>query len=172
MSRPLVPVVAAAVASVISAAACDRASTPSTDAPANAQVAPLVVATRDFQHLRYLEGTWRGSGGGYDGFYERYRWMDDSTIRKYGYTDSTLAVISDSSEISLRANVVRSRSPRSSYVVVALDSTRALFAPERTGSNSFEWRPAGPGAWRATLMWDSAGTPRQVVYELRAYRRP
>ncbi len=34
----------------------------------------------DFQKLRWLEGTWRGSDGGKGAFYEGYRFIDDTII--------------------------------------------------------------------------------------------
>src|SRR5262245_28887902 len=34
----------------------------------------------DFQKLRWLEGTWRGSDGGKGAFFEGYRFINDTTI--------------------------------------------------------------------------------------------
>jgi hypothetical protein len=155
----LVPMLAAAALATV---ACEGRR-PSTAAPV-----PLAVTTSQFQQLRWLEGAWRGSGGGYDGFFEGYRWVDDSTIRKYEYADSTLVVVSDSGAITLRGGEVRSASVRSSYVVIALDSSSVTFAPERGATNGFVWRSTGPAAWTARLTWDSAGVPRERLYEMRA----
>jgi hypothetical protein len=157
----LLPIVA--VAGLV--AACERPR-------GTATPTPLTVSTAEFQQLRWLEGSWRGSGGGYDGFHEGYRWVDDSTIRKFDFADSTFAVVNDSGEIALRGGAIRSASARSAYVVVALDSTSVTFAPERGAVNGFEWRRTGPGAWTARLHWDSAGIPRERLYEMRAIARP
>jgi hypothetical protein len=164
MPTPRFRSLASILAAALALAACERAARPSTP--------PLVVTAAQFQSLRWLEGTWRGSGGGFDGFYEGYRWLDDSTIRKFDFADSTLAVISDSGDITLRGGTVRSGSAASSYVVTALDSVSVHFAPERNVSNAFEWRLTAAGAWTARLTWDSAGVPRERVYEMRAYRPP
>jgi uncharacterized lipoprotein YbaY len=154
------------VATALIAAACERQQS-TTAAPV-----PVAVTASQFQQLRWIEGVWRGSGGGYDGFYERYRWTDDSTITKYEYADSTLVQVSDSGMITLRDGAVRSASPRSSYVAITLDSTSVTFAPERGASNGFEWRHTGPGAWTARITWDSAGVPRERLYEMRAITTP
>lgn len=155
----MVPVLAAVA---LAGTACERPQS-STSAPV-----PALVSTAQFQQLRWLGGAWRGSGGGYDGFFEGYRWVDDSTIRKYGFADSTMATISDSGDITLRGGAIRSVSPRSSYVATALDSTSVTFAPERGAADGFVWRSTGPGAWTARLAWDSAGVPRERIYEMRA----
>ena len=142
-------------------AACGRENAPA--------VAAASVSTAQFQQLRWLEGRWRGTGGGIASFYEGYRWVDDSTIRKYDFADSTFAAPTDSGEIALRGGTVRSQSPDRSYVVEALDSVSVRFAPERNATNGFEWRLTGPGAWTARLTWDSAAVARERIYEMRAY---
>jgi hypothetical protein len=130
------------------------------------------VSSAEFQQLRWLEGNWRGSGGGFDQFYESYRWVDDSTIRKYDFPDSTLATPSDSSELTLRNGVVRNGSPARSWVLSSLDSARAVFVPERNANNGFEWIHTAPGSWTARLTWDSAGVPRDILYEMRSWSPP
>lgn len=132
----------------------------------------LDVSAAQFQQLRWLEGTWRGTGGGINAFFEGYRWVDDSTIRKVDFADSTVAVVTDSGDIALRSNRVRSVSSTRSWVVVALDSTSVRFAPERNASNGFEWRRSALGTWTARLTWDSAGVAKERVYEMRAITRP
>ena len=144
-------------------AACDRGSAPP-------QSTPLDVSVEQFQQLRWLEGTWRGSGGGVSSFYEGYRWINDSTIRKYDFADSTFSTATDSGTIARRGGVVRSGSETVSWVVVALDSTSVQFAPERGAVNAFEWRRTAPDAWTARLTWDSAGVARERVYEMRAHQ--
>jgi hypothetical protein len=159
-SRPLLP----AFLLVLGIGGCEKKGPASTTVEA-----PLQVSSAQFQQLRWIEGSWRGTGGGVDAFYEGYRWTDDSTIAKYDYADSTLGMVTDSGTIALRAGVVRSGTERS-YVVVALDSTTVRFAPERNAANGFEWRRTAPDAWTARLTWDSAGVAKERVYELRAHR--
>ncbi len=131
--------------------------------------APLAVSTAEFAQLRWLEGSWRGSGGGVDAFFEGYRWVDDSTIRKFGFPDSTLATPSDSGDIALRGGTVRSGGPEREYVLVALDSSSVRFAPGRGAANGFEWRRTGESSWTARLTWDSAGVARERTYEMQRY---
>jgi len=129
----------------------------------------MTISQAQFQQLRWLEGMWSGSGGGIDAFYERYKWVDDSTIRKFDIdAPGASTVVKDSGDITLRAGVVRSGSPERSWVVVSLDSTSVTFAPERNASNGFEWRRTGAFTWTARLTWDSAGVARERTYEMKA----
>ena len=157
------PVVVACVSALV--AACNRDQAKDT-VPAATPVAPSTISLAQFQQLRWLEGLWSGSGGGIDAFYERYRWVDDSTIRKFDL-DGPGSAIKDSSDITLRAGVVRSGSPERSWIVVSLDSTSVTFAPERNASNGFEWRRTGAFEWTARLTWDSAGVARERTYNMK-----
>ncbi len=129
----------------------------------------MPVSTTEFAQLRWLEGSWRGSGAGVDAFFEGYRWVDDSTIRKVDYTDSTLASISNSRDIALRAGAVRSGTDARYYVLVALDPSSVRFAPGRGTTNGFEWRRTGDASWTARIIWDSAGVARERVYEMQRF---
>lgn len=88
--RSIAPTSRVLCVSVVAAllSACEGGNSPG--------VTPAQVSPSQFQQLRWLEGDWQGTGGGVDAFYERYRWVDDSTIRKYDFSDSTLAVVTDS----------------------------------------------------------------------------
>lgn len=123
----------------------------------------------DFGGLRWLEGSWRGAlpDGGY--FYERYRFVDDSTIVMQGFPDSTFSAPNDSSRISLRGQTVASDGGVR-YVATQLDPRSVSFAPTRAGANDFTWTRDSENAWTATLR--SAGQPpRTTVYKLERVNR-
>lgn len=60
----------------------------------------------DFQGLRFIEGTWRGSAPGATPFFETYRVLDDSTIRMHTWTDSTRTVAGEETEYRLRDGAI------------------------------------------------------------------
>jgi len=141
------------------------ADSPATAAQsANPQPQPGRYTLADFGSLRWLEGSWRGAlpDGGY--FYERYHFVDDSTIVMHGFADSTFSTPNDTSRISLRGQTVASEGS-SRYVATALGSRSVSFAPTRAGANHFTWSRDSENAWTATLR--SAGEPpRTTVYKL------
>src|SRR5687768_4710928 len=85
----------------------------------------------DFEKLRWLEGTWQGSGGGYDAFYERYHFVNDSTIEKLSFTDATLQTVSERGTISLRAGRIADEGGRRRYEAAKVTSGVAQFVPVR-----------------------------------------
>ena len=130
----------------------------------------LDVTPEQFQQLQWIVGTWRGSGGNVDSFFEEYRTIDDSTIGMRSFADSTLAVISDSSTIELRDGVVRSRGADGSYY------TGSEFTPSsirfmRTGATSggHTFSLVSDGEWTATLH-PSEPQGEATVYTMRRIR--
>jgi len=74
--------------------------------PAATTAMPMSVSVEQFAQLRWLEGTWRGSGVEQPTFYERYSFADDSTIRAESSPDSTFPHPEEASTIQLRAGRV------------------------------------------------------------------
>jgi hypothetical protein len=156
----------------LAVAACGKGDTPPADyqtpgAPAAAM--PTHFTTAEFNHLRYLEGTWIGTMPNGNPFYESYHFINDSTILKGGHTDSTFHTKSDSSLIILRNGAVIDSGSTSS-TAEKLDSTVVDF---RSGPTyHFSWTREGPDAWTARLFAKQAdGTERVTTYPMRRVRR-
>ena len=131
---------------------------------------PASVSAAQFSSLAWLSGRWRGVDATGAPFFEAYVPQTPSTIRTYSYADSTFVAPNDSGLLQLRGDTLFSGSPSVHWVATHLDSIRVEFAPWRGASNRFVWLRTAPGGWTATLQWDSAGTPQQRVYEMRAVR--
>jgi hypothetical protein len=62
----------------------------------------IKFATADLQKLRWIEGTWRGTGDVDKPFFERYRFEDDSVLAVDGFADATLTKITDTTRFVLK----------------------------------------------------------------------
>jgi hypothetical protein len=130
--------------------------------------APATLA--QFRELRWLSGTWRGSGGAYPAFFEEYRMINDSTILMRGYADSTFRAVTDSSWIELRKGIVSTRSDRAPSVATELSADRVRFAREGSARGGFTWSRVSPDQWTATLHPVTPGGA-ETVYVMRRVRR-
>lgn len=139
------------------AAACAREAAPRTD-----------YSLRDFSHLRWLEGTWRGEVPGAGYFYEQYRLLDDSTIAMRGFADSTFTNPNDSADIMLRGGRIIDRSTKAQYAATLVDSSRVDFAPEKADNNHFSWLRESADRWTATLR---AADGKAIVYPMVRMRK-
>lgn len=66
------------------------------------QVGAAEFSLQAFQELRWLEGTWRAETVGDPPFFERYRFVNDSTIEITYFADSTLVTATGSGSVALR----------------------------------------------------------------------
>jgi hypothetical protein len=132
-------------------AACPAPDRPPAAAVQEAARPAAPVRVEDFARFRWIEGTWRGTGGGVDAFFERYSMIDDSTLIRYTFSDSTLSAISDSTPIGLRGGRVLDPTEDPDWQVTAFDSTSWRFEHLRDPGRAFTWRGENPATWTAHL---------------------
>ena len=137
-------------------------------APAPAPAEPAQVTAEQFAQLRWLEGTWRGSGDEQPTFYERYAFVDDSTIRAESASDSTFPNPEEGSAIRLREGHVVTGDSVYAWAVTSIDARTVRFDPVSGATNAFTWTSESDSAWTARLMWnDSQGRAQERVYQMR-----
>jgi len=130
---------------------------------------PATLRAADLRALQWIVGTWRGSGDGQAPFYERYRFLDDSTLLVESFKDSTLADVSESTRFELRGGRLANAVPESAaqWVAVRLASGAITFAPVRRARNRFTWRPESADVWIADLSWAASNA---AAARMRSYR--
>lgn len=128
-------------------AACQR----SRDAQTNPPVATNFT-TADIAKLKWLEGTWRGSGVDQAPFFERYRFENESTLAVDTFPDEKLDRVEDTSRFELKDG----KFGNGSYAASAIDNNSVNFEPI-TANNSFRWERVSENAWKATLKTRARG---------------
>ena len=114
------------------------------------KVAQTTFTKADFKKLRWLEGTWRGTGGGVEPFFERYRFIDDSTIEIDFLTDASLSTSSKKKKIVLVDGRILYGD---STIASRLDSTSIDFDSKNT---PFSWLKKSKYLWLAKLYQSTA----------------
>ncbi|HEV7891917.1 MAG TPA: hypothetical protein VGP08_14835 [Pyrinomonadaceae bacterium] len=156
---PLCVVFAACVtaAALFGSAAC--AQQPPTPARINAS---------DLSKLRWIEGSWRGTGDVEKPFFERYRLDGDAALVVEGFKDETLAKVSDSTRFELKDGEFGGGSEGSRWAASELTDDAVTFVPIKGARNTFRWQKESDGTWKAVLDWPAAdGKPaRRRVYRM------
>ena len=128
-------------------------------------------ALKDFVSLGWLVGSWQGRLPDGGSFYERYRWVDDSTIKMRSFKDDTFSKATDSSRIMLRAGTVADVGG-ARWIATRLDSTGVDFASEHDASNNFTWAKQSRNSWKAVLnSIDRNGKAQSVIYPMQRIGR-
>src|SRR5262245_3684587 len=90
-------VITSVILLVLLFAACQR----SHDAQTN-RSATKSFSTADLSKLRWIEGTWRGSGVDQAPFFERYRFENDTTLAVDSFPDEKMDKIGETSRFELK----------------------------------------------------------------------
>lgn len=158
------------VTTLLIGASCTEGETTSSAQVADPSAATLTAA--DVARLRWLEGTWRGTGETQTQapFYEEYRFADDSTLISRTYADSTFTKVTDSSRYELRGRRMASTGSGRRWHVTKLppDSSVTFHAIEGPG-NSFTWTPVDANHWTAVLVnppREPGGAGQTITYAM------
>src|SRR5262249_905954 len=95
--------------------------------------------TADLQKLRWIEGTWRGTGEVDKPFFERYRFESDSVLAVDSFEDETLAKVTDTTRFELKDGEFGGGTRGHSYGAKSMDGRAMEFGPALNVRNSFCW---------------------------------
>ena len=121
----------------------------------------------DVAKLRWIEGTWRGTGVDQPAFFERYRFEDENTLAVDAFPDEKLDKVDDTTRFVLKdGDFGNSGDTRWSASVI--DDQGVTFEPVAKAKNSFRWERESPNTWKAILKWPAAdGKPaRERIYKM------
>ena len=127
---------------------------------------PKRISAAELAKLRWIEGTWRGTGDVEKPFYERYYFEDESTLVVEGLSDETTRSVTDTTRFKLSDEAFGNLGDGSRWVATALDDDSVTFEPVARARNTFRWQRESKDVWKAILNWPAtADKPaRQRVY--------
>jgi hypothetical protein len=122
----------------------------------------------DIQKLRWIEGTWRGTGDADKPFFERYRFEGDSVLAVESFADETLKKVTDTTRFELKDGEFGGGSEGARYVARSIDDRSVEFGPAVKVKNSFRWERESKDVWKATIMLpaNQKKPARQLVYKM------
>lgn len=126
----------------------------------------------DFAKLHWLEGTWRGTSPGQSTVFERYRFVNDSTIEITYFADSTLARETGTGRVYLTVGRIYHTFGPGRWGATRLDQSGVYFIPQVNARNTFAWAYGSPDTWTATLRSGASGRETVTVYEMKRVRAP
>ncbi len=117
---------------------------------------PAKLTASDLEKLRWIEGTWRGTGGEKP-FFERYRFENATTLASDSFADEKLEKVTDTTLFELKDGEFGGGNEGSRWVATAIDDNSITFAPVVKARNSFVWRRDSKDSWTAILSWPASG---------------
>jgi hypothetical protein len=142
-------------------------SRPPASTPAAAPATPVPLTAAELQKLKWIEGSWRGTGDIEKPFYERYRFENDSTLLIESFDDEKLEKVSEVSRYELRDGQFGNTGDVR-WVATKFDDKSITFSPVAKARNSFTWQSESKDLWKATLTWPDSdkGPAKQRIYNM------
>jgi hypothetical protein len=134
---------------------------------------PKTITAADLTKLRWIEGSWRGTGDIDKPFYERYKFENGTTLVVESFADEKFDKATDVSRFELKDGHFGSSSGESGSVATAFDENSITFSPLGKARNSFRFQRESADTWKAVLNWKEAdGTPKERVYKMERWPAP
>jgi hypothetical protein len=121
----------------------------------------------DFAKLKWLEGVWEATSPDEPTLYQRYRFVDDSTIAITYYRDPSLTQETGNGKLYLTVGRVYHTFGPSRWAATRVDSAGLYFVPQVTARNSFSWEYNTPDTWTSTMRSGIGGHDRVTVYHMK-----
>lgn len=131
------------------------------------------VSAVDIARIKWLEGTWRGTGEGQEPFYEKYK-FDDTSLIVESFADASLKTVKDTTRYALVNGEFR-YTTRDARRIAASEITddHIQFVPVVGAGNSYRFERQPEGKWRAVLEWAATDDKpaKQVIYSMEPYKK-
>jgi len=130
--------------------------------------------TADLSKLRWIEGTWRGTGDVEHPFFERYTFENDSTLVVDSFADERVSKVTETTRFELKDGQFGNGGEDSRWAAAVIDDNSITFVPVAKARNSFRFQRESKDSWKAILNWPAtADKPaRQRIYQMTRWPAP
>lgn len=146
--KPIVPVLLVMAAAFVGSSPIPGAASTTS----RTQYPPKITAA-DLKKLRWIEGSWRGTGDNVEPFYERYRFENETTLAVDTFEDDKLAKVTDTTRYELKNGEFAGGNEGFRWAASAIDDTSVTFSPVTKARNSFRWENVDKDSWKAVISW-------------------
>ncbi len=146
------------LAALLTISSCTRTAPSNTAAaPPSPTPAAKKFSPADLAKLRWIEGSWRGTGDVDAPFYERYHFENGSTLVVDSFADEKFSKLNETSRFELKDEQFGNSGDGARWAATAIDDNSISFEPTAKAQNSFRWERASagphPNVWKAVLNW-------------------
>lgn len=112
------------------------------------------ITPADLAKLRWIEGSWRGTGDIDKSFYERYKFENETTLAVESFGDDKFDKATDVSRFELKDGEFGSTDADGRRSAAStIDANSVTFEPVVKSRNTFRFERELENSWKATLTW-------------------
>ncbi|HWN10580.1 MAG TPA: hypothetical protein VNO50_15170 [Pyrinomonadaceae bacterium] len=150
----LIVIAFAASGFLITACAQNPTATPPPSSATPSKPILKNITPADLAKLRWIEGSWRGTGDIDKPFYERYKFENDTTLAVESFEDEQFSKATDVSRFELKDGEFGSTDPDGRRSAAsAIDANSVTFEPVVKSRNTFRFERESDNSWKAILTW-------------------
>ena len=139
--------------SFISASCAQKPSAPPQN-PAPQKPILKNITPADLAKLRWIGGSWRGTGDIDKPFYERYKFENETTLAVESFENDKFDKPTDVSRFILKDGEFGSSDPEGRRSAAsAIDADSVTFEPVAKSRNTFRFQRESENSWKAILTW-------------------
>jgi hypothetical protein len=133
----------------------------------------MKISVDDLKKLRWIEGTWRGTGVGQEAFFERYHFENPTTLVVETLADEKVEKVTDTGRFELKDGEFGNNEKGSRSVATALDDNSITFDPVFKARNTFKFQKESADSWKAILTWPATdkAPAGERVYNMERWAR-
>ena len=158
------------VVSALTACSTSQANADNSSLAPAAQASPTPrsgFTESDVDKLKWIVGDWKGTGDVEKPFFERYRFVDKTTLAVDGFPDESFTKADDTTLFALKEGAF-GNSGDARWAASEITGYLITFVPVAGVRNTFKWQRVSDNEWKAILDWPAAGDKpaRQRVYKM------
>jgi hypothetical protein len=154
-------VTAAVMAAIAVPASTAVAQNPRSGAPRVAFGPP------DLAKVKWLEGSWVGTAEGENAIYQRFKFVDDSTVQITYYRDPGFGQQAGSGRLYLSVGRIYHTFGSNRWVATRIGDEGLYLVPQSNTRSNFAWTYVSPDAWTFTMRTGAGGRQHVTIYNMK-----
>lgn len=121
----------------------------------------------DLAKVKWLEGSWAGTADGESSIYQRFKFVDDSTVEITYYRDDKFGQPTGSGRLYLSVGRIYHTFGSNRWVATRIGDQGLYLVPQSNARANFAWTFVSPNAWTFTMRSGVGGHERVTVYDMK-----
>jgi hypothetical protein len=123
--------------------------------------------TPDLAKVKWLQGSWVGTAPGEAPIYQRFEFVNDSTVEITYFRDSAFGQQSGTGRLYLSVGRIYHTFGANRWVATQVDNKGVYLIPQTNARANFSWAYVSPDAWTFTMRTGVGGRQHVTVYDMK-----
>jgi hypothetical protein len=123
--------------------------------------------TPDLAKVKWLEGSWVGTAPGENTIYQRFKFVDDSTVEINYYRDAGFGQQAGNGRLYLSVGRIYHSFGANRWVATRVGNDGLYLVPQTSARSNFAWTYVSPDAWTFTMRTGVGGREHVTVYNMK-----